>query len=100
MDEEAQRAFKNNAATLAISLHALQEDLRRSLVRLCKASDASTELKWFSELEADLVHRAKHTMTEGISMSDEIIIIDGAMDHLHFVFNGIRKDVMKETEGE
>jgi hypothetical protein len=100
MDEETLQRFQNNAATLGISLHALQEALRRSLLRLCKAGDASAELKWFSELQVDLVHRTKHTITEGIAMSDEVSIIDKSISYLGFVFDGVRRDVMKETKGK
>ena len=94
------RQLQKNSAALAISLSALQEALRRSLLRSCKAGDASAELKWFSELDADLIHRAKQTVTEGLAMTDEAIIIDQAIDYLRFVFKGVRRDVVSKTKGK
>jgi hypothetical protein len=99
-DDEPFRRLQKNAASLAISLNALQEALRRSFRRSCKTEDVSAELKWFSELEADLIHRAKHTVTEGVAMTDEVIIIDQVIDYLRFVFDGIRRDVANKTEGK
>jgi hypothetical protein len=99
-DDKALQALRNNAATLAVALNAMQEALHRSLLKSCEAGDASKELKWFSELENDLVHRAKDTVTEGMSMPNEVIIIDQATEYLRFVFSSIRREVIEKTKGK
>ena len=88
----------SDTTSLAIALAGMQEALRRCMLKICEAGDASAELDWFSELEDELAHRAKNAVIEGAAMSDETTVVNQAIAYIGFAFEGVRRDVSNKTE--
>jgi hypothetical protein len=92
--------WRRRSAALAISLSAMQEALRRCFLKIYETRDASAELKWFSNLEDELIRATKDTIIEGAAMSDEVIMVDEAIAYLRFAFDGVRREIANKSKGK
>jgi hypothetical protein len=88
------------ALLLSLQLTVLQEALRRSVLKMCKTQDPATVSKWLSKLEDDLVRSIKETVMQGASMTDEVRMMDGAIKHIRFVLDKIRRQITNKSEGK
>jgi hypothetical protein len=77
---------------MGMSLLVLQEALRQTLIMLAETK-GDQALPWLSEFEDQLIRDAKGTVTEGISIDHEAPLIDGTIDYLKFVFDGVRRNI-------
>ena len=70
---------------LGVSLLATQDALRRTLKELyyLKGADGA---KWLDDFEQQLLSDAKGTISEGVSMEDELKAVEGSMQMLRFVY--------------
>ena len=89
---------ESDTTSLAIAFAGMQEALKRCMLKICEAGDASAELDWLSELEDDLTHRAKNAVIEGVAMGDETVAVNQAIAYIGFAFERIRRDVSNKTE--
>lgn len=84
---------------LALSLVATQGALLTTLKELYYLKGANGP-KWLDDYEHQLLSRAKRTVSEGLSMEDELKTIEGTMAMLQFVFIGVRAEITKEAKDE
>jgi hypothetical protein len=92
MDHDIQKQI------LGVSLLAMQDALRRTLKELyyLKGADGA---KWLDEFEQRLLSDAKGTISDGVSMEDELKAVEGSMQMLRFVFMAVRSEIA-ETEND
>jgi hypothetical protein len=93
MDHDTQKQI------LSVSLMATQDALRRTLKELyyLKGTDGA---KWLDDFEQQLLSDAKGTVSEGVSMEDELKAVEGSIQMLRFVFMGVRSEIADEAEND
>jgi hypothetical protein len=82
---------------LGASLLATQDALRRTLKELYYLK-GENGAKWLNDFEQQLLSDAKSTITEGVSMEDELKAVEGSMAMLRFVFMGVRSQIADEAK--
>jgi hypothetical protein len=82
---------------MGISILVLQEALRSSLIHLVEIK-GQDGLAWLSEFQDELVRSAKNMVGEGFAMEDEIKLIDGSIQYLNFIFDGVRREIADKTK--
>jgi len=82
---------------LALSLMVTQEALRQTLKELYYLKGANGA-KWLDDFERQLLSDTKGTVSEGVSMDDELKAVEGAMAALRFVFESVRTQIADEAK--
>jgi hypothetical protein len=88
-----------NQHILASSLLATQEALRTTLKELYYLKGPNGP-KWLNEFEQKLLSDAKGTVSEGVSMDDELKTVEGTMAMLRFVFLDVRTEIANNAKND